>query len=370
MSSSSPSASNPSASPPVTQSDESQMQQLGDCRFIAHIQTQDDGSYEMNSTTPIRIFPSSNENRLLDLGPAVRRIQKLRPLRFFQHPKHLDSIVGGCLVSENANFLQKGNVVLTWRGVLTRIFLGVAITLHVSYIDGRMYMEEEDSQPERRTRQYNLNHAVGMAFEDVYTHPVPSNTQTDQLRGRKVNLQWGNIVMRTLGDLNLIFCGEVDAVKDGIGNGHPDDWFDRRVELTCRSTQSKKPVDKARWHMQSALLAVPEIFVGYRDNVLRITQTRSIRTADIEPDEYESNIHRGYGILSSLRSFFEGKVREGGQIDDVIWKVTLKKGSVVDLVQLDEEQANRVKTRTDDPQRPIQRLGIIPTAMAALLRSM
>ncbi|KAL0061441.1 hypothetical protein AAF712_009159 [Marasmius tenuissimus] len=359
MSSSIPSTSNP-AGPLI--------QQLGDCRFIAHIKTQEDGSFEVNSTTPIRIFPSSNESLLLDLGPAVRGIQKRRPFRFFQHPKHLDSIVGGCLESENVHFMRETNVVVTWRGVLTKIFLGEAITLHVSYIDGRMYMEEEDPKPERRTHQYDLTNAVGMAFEDVYTHPLASNTRTDQ-SGRDVDHQWGNIVMRTLGDLNLIFCGEVDAVKDGIGNGHPDDWFDRRVELKSKSAQSKSPINKAKWHMQSALLGVPEIYVGYRDNALRITQTRTIRTADLKPGTYESNIHRGYEVLSSLRSILEEKVREGGQVDDVVWKVTVKKGSITGIVQLDETQTNRVKRRREDPQKPIERVGIVPRDMVASLRS-
>ncbi|KAJ8074450.1 hypothetical protein PM082_015351 [Marasmius tenuissimus] len=358
MSSSIPSTSNP-AGPLI--------QQLGDCRFIAHIKTQEDGSFEVNSTTPIRIFPSSNESLLLDLGPAVRGIQKRRPFRFFQHPKHLDSIVGGCLESENVHFMRETNVVVTWRGVLTKIFLGEAITLHVSYIDGRMYMEEEDPKPERRTHQYDLTNAVGMAFEDVYTHPLASNTRTDQ-SGRDVDHQWGNIVMRTLGDLNLIFCGEVDAVKDGIGNGHPDDWFDRRVELKSKSAQSKSPINKAKWHMQSALLGVPEIYVGYRDNALRITQTRTIRTADLKPGTYESNIHRGYEVLSSLHSILEEKVREGGQVDDVVWKVTVKKGSITGIVQLDETQTNRVKRRREDPQKPIERVGIVPRDMVASLR--
>ena len=51
-----------------------------------------------------------------------------------------------------------------------------------------------------------------MAFEDVYTHQATSTSNSDET-GRSVNPQWGNIVTRTLGDLNLVFCGEVDGVK-------------------------------------------------------------------------------------------------------------------------------------------------------------
>ncbi|KAL0575855.1 hypothetical protein V5O48_006105, partial [Marasmius crinis-equi] len=126
------------------------VQKLGDCQFVAHVMTKDDGTWEVNSHSPIRIFPSSNanENRCLDLAPTVRQIQNRRPFRFFEHPKHLDSIVGGCIDSGNTRFLKEDKVVVTWRGVLTRIFLGEAVNLHVSYIDGRMYIEEEDPKPQ------------------------------------------------------------------------------------------------------------------------------------------------------------------------------------------------------------------------------
>ncbi|KAL0565035.1 hypothetical protein V5O48_016999, partial [Marasmius crinis-equi] len=94
--------------------------------------------------------------------------------------------------------------------------------------------------------------------------------------------------------------------------------------------------------------------------------TRMMRTSEIKPNNYDSSIQRGYEVLSSLRSELESKSHEGG--DNVIWKVTIKKGSVAGITRLTDAQATRVQKRREDPQKPIERIGIVPEEMITSLR--
>ncbi|KAJ8074451.1 hypothetical protein PM082_015352 [Marasmius tenuissimus] len=199
-----------------------------------------------------------------------------------------------------------------------------------------------------------------MAFEDVYTRPLKSNPEAHK-PGKSVNLHWGNINTRTLGDLNLIFCGEVDAVRDTFGNGRPSEWFDRRVEFKSKGVHSRPPI-KAKWHMQSSLLGVPEIFLGYRDKAHRITKTTSMRVSDIKPAAYDHNIHRGYELLSTLRSRLESEVRQQGKMDGVIWRVKIKKGTITKIARSKEVK------EVVRGWKPTARLGIVPKHIIASLR--
>ncbi|KAG7091540.1 hypothetical protein E1B28_010569 [Marasmius oreades] len=346
---------------------------LGPCQLIAHITTKHDGSYEINDHSATRIFPSTNENRCLNLGPTVRKILGRSPFTFFEHPKHLDSIISGCVLSGNQHVLKEANTVVTWRGILTRIFLGNKVIVHISFIDNTMYIEEADLKPEWTATQYALTDAVGMAFEDVYSQPLdsslsaPNSVQPDP---EHVDQQWGNLVQRSLGDLNLIFCGEVDAVKDDIGGGTPNDWFDKRVELKSRNIHSRYPISYARWHMQSSLLEVPEIFVGYRDNNLCVTYTDTVRVSDIQPANFNDSLQRGYNVLSALRATFESKrEEEGTDLDDTIWKVVINEGYVSNAIKLEDIEAHKVKRRRELPHTPsVARVGIVPKEMVSRLR--
>ncbi|EEB90026.1 hypothetical protein MPER_11822 [Moniliophthora perniciosa FA553] len=226
---------------------------LGQCELIAHITIEENGAYKANDKTAIPIFSTSLQDSCLDLGPRVRQIEKQRPFRYFNHPKHLDSIIWGCIGAGKRGLFKSSNVVMTWRGVLTKIFLGEAVTLHVSYIDRTLFMEEEDPKPQWRARRFAESHAVGKAFEDLYTKSHTSSPRSPNNGDKHSSKQWGNIVSRSLGDLNLVFCGEVDAVKGEVQvllvsaaiNSWTDqfdtgvEWFDRRVELKSKLTETK-----------------------------------------------------------------------------------------------------------------------------------
>ena len=136
--------------------------------------------------------------------------------------------------------------------------------------------------------------------------------------------------------------------------------------------------------MQSHLLAVPEIFVGYRndsdkDGRLEIVRTKLIRTEDIRPANFEEQIERGYKLLKELRERLCGSSTEGMRSTgltreanssnaDRIWKIAIEKWSLRSVKQLDDAKAQKVKKRREDPSRPVKRIGIVPKVLVQAIR--
>ncbi|THV01854.1 hypothetical protein K435DRAFT_383668 [Dendrothele bispora CBS 962.96] len=160
--------------------------------------------------------------------------------------------------------------------------------------------------------------------------------------------------------------------------------------------------------MQSHLLGVPEIFIGYRNDDHDIVRTEIVYTEDIKPKKFEDDIERGYRVLSSLRERLSTEqqgdgmkvsdksdsdlqnamiglnlslnrprhepgdtTRDTGRLtsDDCIWKVTIKKWSFDAVERLNAADAQNVKKRREDPSRPIERIGIIPEAFVDAIRA-
>ncbi|KAF5353681.1 hypothetical protein D9758_008608 [Tetrapyrgos nigripes] len=426
----------------VSTSSELDRPTLGECHFVSDLTILED-FYECNDTA-MRYFVGATSdsatsdsltlegngashvnligqpNVTVSLTKPVQNILKKRPFRWFNHPKHLDSIISACLSAApvpasgigESEYLAKENVVITWRGILTKIFLGDTITMHASLIDGRLYMEEEDPKPNWKAKKYSLSDAVGKAFEDTFTETRPIGRDGLPRRIPKANTQWCNVVSRTLGDLNLIFGGEVDAFNCKASEDLHDNHgiLDRRVELKTKLLGSK--IHYPRWHMQSHLLAVPQIFVGYRNDNLDIVKTQSIHTANIRPRNFEENIAKGYRVLSVLRGHlsrsaelerctrlqsstsasseshtnldspdlgldklclkdpaidttWDTNTGTGASDDasDCIWKVTIRKWTIDSVHLLSMADAQRVKERRENPSKPVERLGIVPKVL-------
>ncbi|ESK86829.1 dhp1-interacting protein [Moniliophthora roreri MCA 2997] len=339
---------------------------LGDCKLIAHMSLEEDGSYTVNDDRNMRLLTTSAASRrVVYLYPRMDEIRQIRPSWAFTQPKYIDSVVWSCIATGRDDLLRAGNGIVTRRGILSRIFLGdFPITLHVSYIDGNLYMEEDRPDLRRdcwKAHNFTRNDATGMAFEETFSKIKPSDDTSSQGKS-SFGAQWANVVSRSFGSMNLIFSGEVDAVKDWRAGC---DWFERRIELKCKLVGTKVPYD--RWHMQSYLLGVPEIFVGYHTWNLQISHTDTIRTAEIKTHKFDGHIARGYRALSSLRSYISRE--QSNSTDDTIWRVTVDNGRLANVQKLSPSEAETVKKRREDSSRtPIERIGIVPKSMIDALR--
>jgi RAT1-interacting protein len=124
-----------------------------------------------------------------------------------------------------------------------------------------------------------------------------------------------------------------------------------------------------RWHMQSYLLGVPKIFVGFHTWGLQINHTTTIRTCDIKTRNFDEHMARGYRALLAIRSYVLSE-REIDPEDDKIWRITVVKGNLTEKRLLSALEAEQVKTRREDPlMASVTRIGIVPHSMIEMLRN-
>lgn len=155
---------------------------------------------------------------------------------------------------------------------------------------------------------------AGYSFESYCTSDTPAREADQERRdafgsseptgwGGEVdtNVQWCHIVKSRLGASRLIIGGEVDCVQ------MHDDGKESVVELKTNMVlrrpedEMKLSVKMLRMYMQSFLLGVQTIVVGFRDAHGTLDATRSYKTRDLprtvrgKPGEWNANHNLAFG---------------------------------------------------------------------------
>ncbi|KAJ6507959.1 RAI1-domain-containing protein [Mycena vitilis] len=324
--------------------------------------------------------------------------------------------------------LASGVGAVAWRGVLTRILTAPyeerdGWALNVMCVDGTLYFEEHlddarlreknDIAPRHRMQTY-----FGYAFESYCTADAPSpggpSVNVPQAPGDPpgwggdvdTNVQWCSVVRTKLGETRLVIGGEVDCVR-GKYTGKTDTFVELKTSMVIRGAQDEARFEKKllKFYMQSFLLGVPEILVGFRTPAGEVQTLQTFRTVEI-PRLVRGKAH-GWDPAVCLRwgEAFLGWVgrcvggngqRDGGGPDDpgkeraqdgtrggeekedgkdekkekksvpAVWRLTFRPGVGVELVRLDEEGVRDVEREplgepnTDDDAKGEERVGFLP----------
>lgn len=132
-----------------------------------------------------------------------------------------------------------------------------------------------------------------------------------------------------------------------------------------------------RWYLQSHLLDIPEIVVGYRDKHFTLRSTETFPTDHFAPDA--SWLQQAYNHASStfhiLRDlcgaypFPSEGIDADHARDHAIWKATVDHGQVKEFTLLDE-RAKRVLMAQLETRAPVgERMGVLPARLVAQLRA-
>ncbi|KAH7918907.1 hypothetical protein BV22DRAFT_1041406 [Leucogyrophana mollusca] len=153
-----------------------------------------------------------------------------------------------------------------------------------------------------------------------------------------------------------------------MGNNSAEDLMDRRLGLKTTGLARRNKLPWRTWYMQSYLLGVPTVFIGYRDHADVVRETEEVHLADLSIREsQESRIAcEGYNALVSLKTTFASLSE--GESDDAIWKVTIQGGALGEVKRLNENQARGVKARRADLKHLVDRLGIVPRRIIEVLK--
>ncbi|KAJ7067093.1 RAI1-domain-containing protein [Mycena amicta] len=273
--------------------------------------------------------------------------------------------------------LASGVGAVGWRGVLTRILTAPyeereGWDLNVMCVQGVLYLEEHRSEallrekndlaPRQRKQTY-----FGYAFESYCACDTPNGKNVPQRPGDPpgwggdvdTNVQWCSVVRTKLGDTRLVIGGEVDCVR-GKFTGKTDNFVELKTSMTIRGAQDEARFERKllKFYMQSFLLGVPEIVVGFRTASGEVTTTQTFRTVEI-PRMVRGKAHAwdptlclswGDSFLRFLRT--ECRAADDGS-EARVWRVVFRPQVGVDIALLDKAGVDEVEGGED-------RVGFLP----------
>ncbi|KAJ7650093.1 RAI1-domain-containing protein [Roridomyces roridus] len=271
--------------------------------------------------------------------------------------------------------------VVSWRGVMTRILTAPYAEerdgweLNVMSVGGVLYFEEflsearlEDKnnlEPRQRRQTY-----FGYAFESYCTADKPGVPNVPQHPGDPpgwggdvdTNVQWCSVVRTKLGDTRMVIGGEVDCVRDKY-TGTTDTFVELKTSLVIRGPQDSVKFEKyseciarllllmigyrklLKFYMQSFLLGVPEILVGFRTPSGQVTTTQTFKTVEIPrlvrgkgPHAWDPSVCFAWG--DAFLEFLKTQIRD--KEERTVWRVAFRPKVGVELRVLDDKEVEGV----------------------------
>ncbi|KAK4701024.1 RAT1-interacting protein, partial [Phenoliferia sp. Uapishka_3] len=201
-----------------------------------------------------------------------------------------------------AELLGKVNVI-TWRGMMTKLMLAVyevegasqgradGWELNAMMIDGTLYLE--DSKPPSKIAKkaasessYKLQSYYGYSFEAFSTVPPTNPTTPPSFSPPNTNVQWCSVVKTNLGGFRSILGGEVDCVMPGaqMGNVKTSDFVELKTNIVISSPRDEMMFERQKLlkhYVQSFLLGVPRVIVGFRTRQGQLTALQPFKTLEI-----------------------------------------------------------------------------------------
>ncbi|KAF8839526.1 RAI1-domain-containing protein [Paxillus ammoniavirescens] len=231
--------------------------------------------------------------------------------------------------------------VMSWRGIMTKILIAPyeerdGWELNVMRVGETFYLEEHltDAKLQEKNNmepRHRLQSYYGYAFESYCTTSAPGDRGDAASNARgwggdvNTNVQWCSVVKTKLGDRRIVIGGEVDCVP-GRHSGSTDGFVELKTSLAIRGLSDEKKFEKKllKFYMQSFLLGVPEIVVGFRKPSGQLTTTQSFQTVQIprhvrgKPGAWDPLICLDWGdrFLSFLFNTVQTKTGKD------VWRVT------------------------------------------------
>jgi len=246
--------------------------------------------------------------------------------------------------------------------------------LNVMFVNGTMYFEEHLSEAQLRAKN-NMTHRqslmcyYGYAFESYCTSSTPTCTNAGEGRGDpagwggdvNTNVQWCSVVKSKLGNIRVVIGGEVDCVR-GKYSGQPDTFVELKTSQEIHSEQDAARFEKKllKFYLQSFLLGVPNIVVGFRTQAGVLSVLQHFQTAQIprlvrgKPGAWNPMLCFEWGneLLCLMKSTIQADIREGVSADSV-WRASFVPGKGALFRKLDQAAVNEVSGGED-------RIGFLP----------
>ncbi|CCU97772.1 unnamed protein product [Malassezia sympodialis ATCC 42132] len=237
--------------------------------------------------------------------------------------------------------------IITWRGIMTKLctawschvqappMFREGFELNVMMLGDTLIIEEAPPTVQQvmamQTRPSKSKQALrstyyGYSFESYCTRDRPGHAPAQVPNAASVsgwggdvntNVQWCHIVKTKLGSNRIIMGGEVDCVEtlDAATDSEREGTVELKTNLpvVTPEDQTKLDIKMLRIYMQSYLLGVRSVVIGFRDAQGTLLSHQTYRTADLprlvrgRPGQWNPNDNLAYG--ANILDFVRQQVR-------------------------------------------------------------
>ncbi|KAI5924298.1 RAI1-domain-containing protein [Camillea tinctor] len=233
--------------------------------------------------------------------------------------EHLDSLLKTIMAHEEEEGKKIDAGIVTWRGMMTKIMStpfddrdGARLTYYLIEqttdhpVKDCIFIEEnhaykQASQEEQRRQQQQPGRRGqfspevmtywGYKFETLSCLPRPWGEVTREFIENRDNAtvsnkaQYCSVVRTGIGKTIMCIGGEVDAIWDSkpTQKGAPINWIELKTSVEIRDERGMNNFERKlmKFWIQSFLLGVPKIIVGFRSQRGILTKLEEIETAKI-----------------------------------------------------------------------------------------
>ncbi|ELQ39100.1 hypothetical protein OOU_Y34scaffold00514g17 [Pyricularia oryzae Y34] len=238
--------------------------------------------------------------------------------------EHIDSLLQTIIAHEQRIGKKIDAHVVTWRGIVTKD----CVFIEEDYASRMESKKAQDSEPWkspiprevmtfwgewssddfRTFRRNTYLSVVGYKFETLSTIPKPwGETSRDYIEGRELEPtnnkeQYCSVVRTGIGKTILCIGGEVDAIWDSKpSTPGPINWVELKTSAEVRNDRDAANFERKllKWWIQSFLLGVPKIVVGFRTRDGHLTRVDEMET-NVIPANVQQRGGPGTAIPASI----------------------------------------------------------------------
>ncbi|KAL7625401.1 decapping endonuclease targeting mRNA [Parahypoxylon ruwenzoriense] len=296
--------------------------------------------------------------------------------------EHLDGLLRTIMAHEEEEGKKIDAHIVTWRGMMTKIMSALFEDrdgfIEDNYTYKQAMKQEQQHQQQGRRGQFSPDVMTywGYKFETLCCLPRPwGEVSRDVIENRDKEIvsnkaQYCSIVRTGIGNTVLCLGGEVDASKSAIywfekmpfahhtgrclvwdskplQKGAPINWIELKTSAEIRDDRGMQNFERKlmKFWIQSFLLGVPKIIVGFRSQKGILTKLEEIQTAKIP----ETAVKRGVrswnaDMCINFASNFLGWLKNTIN-DEGVWRIRRRpRSDAIEVFKVEEVGHGRILT--------------------------
>ncbi|KAH8664096.1 protein RAI1 [Xylariales sp. PMI_506] len=302
--------------------------------------------------------------------------------------EHLDSLLKTIMAHEQEEGKKIDAEIVTWRGMMTKIMSALfedrdGFEMNATLYQGCIFIEEnnaykvasrqEQQRQQSKPRRWDRgrgNQAPpppqfspdvmsywGYKFETLSTLPATwAETSRDYIENRDQEVvsnkaQYCSVVRTGIGKSIICLGGEVDAIWDSkpMDKGAPINWVELKTNAEIHDERGMQNFERKlmKFWIQSFLLGVPKIIVGFRTSQGILNKIEEIKTESIPSTAAQRGVKSWNAnmCINFASGFLEWLKRTIN--DDGVWRIRRQsRSSTIEVFRV--EEAGHGKILTDE----------------------